>query len=129
MLARFIVFISALAAIVLLFFLVSMTPVSAGPLGILVVFICLYILVLGALTFLLWGIHRIIAKLAKPFTVRRPIHPISLLHAYYFSSVIALVPVMLVGMQSVGTVSAADVALVLLFAVIGCVYIAKRTAS
>lgn len=128
MLAKFISSISVAAAIVLLFFVTTTTPVTAGPLGILAVFICLYVVALGALTFLFWGLHRIIVRLLKPFTVRRPMQAMSLQRAYYFSSVLALAPVMLIGMQSVGTVSVYEVGLVGLFAIIGCIYIAKRTA-
>lgn len=128
MLAKFISSITVVAAIVLLFFVTTTTPVTAGPLGILAVFICLYVVVLGALTFLFWGLHRIIVRLLRPFTARRPMQAMSLHRAYYFSSVLALAPVMLIGMQSVGTVSVYEVGLVGLFAIIGCIYIAKRTA-
>lgn len=128
MLAKFIGFICVCAAIILLFFLVSSTPVSAGPLGILTVFICLYVLLLGGTTFAIWGAHRAIRLIAKPFVAKRPIPPLSLLRAYYFSTILALGPVMLIGMQSVGTVGIYEVVLVVLFVAIGCVYIAKRIA-
>lgn len=127
MLARFISLGGIIAAIILLFFVSSSTPVSAGPLGILVVFLCLYVLLLCSLTLFLWGLHRLIAKLLAPFTVRRPIRPVSLQRSYYFSSILALGPVMLVGMQSVGGIGPYEFGLVVLFVVIGCVYIAKRT--
>lgn len=127
MLARFISSMSIVAAIVLLFFVSTTTPATAGPLGILIVFICLYGVVFGSLTFFLWGIHRIIVKLLGPFTVRRPMQPLSLQRSYYYSSVIALAPVMLIGMQSVGALTIYEVGLVTIFAIIGCVYIAKRT--
>lgn len=47
--------------------------------------------------------------------------------SYYFASVIALAPVMVVGMQSVGEVGLYELLLVILFVGIACVYIAKRT--
>lgn len=127
MLGRFISSMSIIAAIVLLFFVSTTTPATAGPLGILIVFICLYVVVFGSLTFFLWGVHRIIVKLLKPFTVRRPMQPLSLQRSYYYSSVLALAPVMLIGMQSVGALTIYEVGLVAIFATIGCVYIAKRT--
>ena len=127
MLARFISIMSITAAIVLLFFVSVTTPATAGPLGILIVFICLYVVVFGSLTFFLWGVHRTIVKLLKPFTVRRPVQSLTLQRSYYYSSVLALAPVMLIGMQSVGPLTIYEVGLVTFFAVIGCVYIAKRT--
>jgi len=127
-LAKFISFISVLAAIVLLFFISSTTPVTAGPLGILVVFVCIYVVALGTVTFSLWGLNKVIVRLLKPFTVRRPMQVMSLQRAYYFSSILALAPVMLIGMQSVSVVGTYEVGLIGLFVIIGCIYIAKRTA-
>jgi hypothetical protein len=103
------------------------TPATIGPLGILIVFILMYVSVLGALTFLLYGISKVVSKLLSSFTVSKPAEALSLSRSYYFSSAIALAPVMFVGMQSVGEVSVYDVLLVALFVVIACVYIAKRT--
>lgn len=104
------------------------TPATIGPLGILFVFILLYVSVLGVLTFLLFGCSRIIAKLASSVIVRKStIQSLTLGRAYYYSSVLALAPVLFIGMQSVGEVSIYDVVLVVLFVVIACIYIAKRT--
>ncbi len=128
MLARVISTGGIIAAALLLFFVTTTTPSRAGPLGILVVFLCLYVMLFSALTFLIWGIQRIIVKLLSPFTIRRPMQPIRLSRAYYFSSVVSLGPVMLIGMQSVGGVGIYECGLVALFTIIGCVYIAKRTA-
>ena len=121
--------ISMVGAIVLLAVLLqTTTPATIGPLGILFVFILLYVSVLGVLTFLLFGCSRIIAKLVSSIIVRKPtIQPLTLGRAYYYSSVLALAPVLFIGMQSVGEVSIYDVVLVVLFVVIACIYIAKRT--
>jgi hypothetical protein len=123
-----IVAVSVVMAVTLLAGLLSMTePATIGPLGILAVFILMYVSVLGVLTFLLYGISRAIGKIATGFTVRKPIQPLTFRKSYYFSSVIALAPVMLIGMQSVGEVSIYEVLLIILFEVIACIYIAKRT--
>lgn len=127
MLARTLIVSGIIAAIVLLFFLLVTTPTTAGPLGILGVFVCMYVLVLVGLTFLSWGTYKIVVRLLRPFTVRRPLQPLSLLRAYYFSSVLALGPVMLIGMQSVGGINLYELVLVGLFLVIACIYTAKIT--
>jgi hypothetical protein len=121
--------ISMVGAIVLLAVLLqTTTPATIGPLGILFVFILLYVSALGVLTFLLFGCSRVVAKLAATLVVKKAtIHPLPLGRAYYYSSVLALAPVLFVGMQSVGKVSIYDVVLVVLFVTIACIYIAKRT--
>ena len=123
-----IVGISAVVAVVLLTVVLHVSqPSSVGPLGILFVFILLYLSVLGVLTFLLFIGSKILTKVAGSFTVKKPFTPLTFSRSYYFSSVIALAPVMFIGMQSVGEVSFYDVLLIVLFIVIACIYISKRT--
>jgi uncharacterized protein (DUF58 family) len=120
--------ISLVVAVTLLVTLLqTTTPATIGPLGILIVFILMYVSVLCVLTFLLFSVSRVVEKITTSFTVKRAIHQLSLRKSYYFSSVIALAPVMVVGMQSVGEVSFYEVMLVILFVAISCIYIAKRT--
>jgi hypothetical protein len=117
-----------LATMLLVIILQTTTPATIGPLGILFVFVLMYMSVLSALTFLLFIASKLVAKLALIMAVRRPVQPISLGKSYYYSSVAALAPVMLIGMQSVGEVGFYDILLILVFVIISCVYIAKRTA-
>jgi hypothetical protein len=119
---------SVVAAIVALaIFLLSTQPASVGPVGILFVFILMYVSVLGVLTFLIFGISRLVVKMSSPFTVKKPLQRLTIRRSYYFSSVVALAPVMLIGMQSVGEVGIYDFLLVVIFVVIACIYISKRT--
>jgi len=123
-----VVAISLIAAIVLLSILLRTTnPAMIGPLGILVVFILMYVSVLGTLTFLLFGASKLIGKVSSLLHLKRSVKMLTLGRSYYFSSVIALAPVMFVGMQSVGDIGIYDILLVLLFVVIACIYISKRT--
>lgn len=116
-----------IATVLLAVLLYTTTPAAVGPVGVLVVFALMYMLALGALTFLLFGLSNIISIFSSFITVKKPIRALTLSRSYYFSSVIALAPVMFVGMQSVGGVGGYDVLLVIFFVVIACVYIAKRT--
>ena len=127
MLGKIVVSSSIVAVVLLVVLLQTTTPATIGPLGILVVFILMYLSVLGLLTFLLFGISKIIHKLSVSFTVKKPLQGLTFNRAYYFSSVIALAPIMFVGMQSVAEVGFYDILLVIMFVVIACVYIAKRT--
>lgn len=128
MLGRVLTISLILATMLLVIVLQTTTPATIGPLGILFVFVLMYVSVLCVLTFLLFIASRVVAKLSSSMTVRRPIQQLSLVKSYYFSSVIGLAPVMLIGMQSVGEVGFYDVALIVVFVIISCVYIAKRTA-
>jgi len=121
--------ISLTASVTLLIVLLqTTTPATIGPLGILLIFVLMYVSVLCVLTFLLFGVTGVIAKVSASMTLKRPFQQLSLRRAYYFASVIALAPVILVGMQSVGEVSFYDVLLIVVFIVISCVYISKRSA-
>lgn len=106
--------------------LMTTTPASAGPFGLLLIFISAYLTSLGLVSFFLYGISRIILYASAGFTMRRPLQPMSFRRAYYFSTVLAAAPVMLVGLQSVGSVGIYEFILVVIFEVIGCLYIAKR---
>lgn len=127
MLGRILAVSLTVAVMLLIITLQTTTPVTIGPLGILFVFILMYVSVLCALTFLLYGFSAAVVRMSSSVTLKRPLRQLSLGRSYYFSSVIALAPVMLIGMQSVGEVGFYEVGLVVVFIVISTVYIAKRT--
>jgi hypothetical protein len=58
--------------------------------------------------------------------LRRPMKTLSFRRSYYYSTILAAAPVMLIGLQSVGSVGVYEVILILVFVVIGCVYVTKR---
>lgn len=115
------------ALVVLMALLYTTTPATIGPLGLLLVFIMIYTLVLGVLTFFVFGLSRLGTRLSGVLSLSRPLQSLTLKRAYYYCSVIALAPVMLLGMQSVGAIGIYEVVLVVLFTIIACVYIAKRS--
>ena len=51
---------------------------------------------------------------------------VALIKLYYFSSVLALAPVILLGIQSIGGIKLFDICLVVIFEVIACLYVYKR---
>lgn len=119
--------VSSLVAFVLLVLLLQTTqPATIGPLGILAVFILMYMSALGVLTFLIYWVNRLMIRMTVSLTIKRPLEPMSFGRSYYYASVAALAPVMIIGMQSVGDVGFYDLLLVVVFEVIACVYIAKR---
>lgn len=86
----------------------------------------MYTSALGVLTYLFVLGSRLISKLAHAARTRRPLRPLRFLHAYYYASVIAIAPAMLVGMLSIGGAGMIEIILVVVFIVAACVYIRKR---
>lgn len=127
MAGKFIAISGAVAVVLLAIMLQVTTPATIGPLGLLFVFILLYVASLSMLTFFIFAMSRVAARLARSVMLRRPLHVLTIPQAYYYGSVVGLAPVMLLGMQSVGSVGVYEALLVVLFAVLGCVYIAKRS--
>lgn len=112
---------STLCAFVLLSALLqSTTPSSIHPLGILFVFLLIYLLALGTLTFLLYGVFVGIAK------ARKKNGTVTLRRAYIYASALALAPVMLVGMSSIGKTGIYEFLLIVVFEMVVCFYIAKQ---
>jgi hypothetical protein len=122
-----IVAITTIASLCLLAILLNVTsPTTVGPFGLLIVFILGYMSSLGVVAYFIYIVSRVIAHTSSAFTVKKPVAPMTFRIAYYYSTVIAAAPIMLIGLQSVGAIGFYEVVLVLLFAVIGCVYITKR---
>lgn len=125
--ARTLLFIGLVSAGLLLILLTTTTPARAGAFGILAVFLLSYVVVLVATTLTLWSIASLTDKMAKKS--RRPSHKsyaIDIKRAYYFSTVIASGPVILISLNSVGGVSIYEFGLVALFVMLGCLYVARR---
>ena len=105
----------------LLVLLRNTSPSTIHPSGILLVFFLIYLLALGLLTFLIFQIGRFVKKVQRTST-----DSLSIKKAYYFASVIALAPVVFIGMSSIGRTSIYDISLVVLFEIVACLYVAKR---
>jgi len=103
-------------------------PTTTGPLGILVVFVLLYlfwlslffaVLHLGFVAMQKTGLFKIIMK-------RREGRPFKHGLAYYIASIVAFMPVLLLAMQSVNQLTLRDFILVFLFVVLAVFYVVKR---
>ena len=78
------------------------------------------------ISFFLYGVNRLVIMVFQHGTVKKMVRDFTFKRAYYYSTVLALAPVLLVGLQSVGAVSIYEICLVVLFEVIACVYVSKR---
>jgi heme/copper-type cytochrome/quinol oxidase subunit 2 len=104
-------------------FLVMMnisSPLYIGPVGILVVFVLLYIFIVSAFFAIMvtvcWLLSR--AKKEVSFSYRRQ---------YYLSSIMGLAPIFLLALHSIGSVGISEVLLVLLLVSLASFYLLRRT--
>ena len=120
--------ISTIVATVLLIIIVQTTnPSTAGPLGLLAVFFLLYVLILGVITELLWVGSHLVQSIGRRFTTKRPPGRLSLQRAYYFSTVLALGPVMALAMLSIGTFGVYEALLIAAFLAVAILYVSRRS--
>ena len=97
------------------------TPATIHPIGLLVFFLCLYAVFLGTLTYVIYFGHIFVRRIRQ-----RRLDSLSLWRSYQFASVIALAPVMLIAMRTVGSVTTLDVVFIGLFVAVAVFYIVKR---
>lgn len=106
----------------------AVDPVSAGPLGILFVFVIIYLIVASLLfTTLHWGVRFVSAQIVKHnkrVTVRA--YKMGVRKAYYIASAVAFGPVLLLALNSVRQLRVTDILLVGVFLALAIFYISKR---
>lgn len=129
MFGKIITFVTLLAAGLLIFVISNYSPSKAGPAGVLAVFFLLYIIFVGLFTALIRWSSWIIRQTQRWVRFARAKSPqeLSLQKAYYLASVVALAPVMLIGIGSVGAIHWYEIALVGIFVAVGYFYIEKRS--
>lgn len=126
MLPRILATLSLASLCALSLMLTFTSPATAGPFGLLVIFVSAYLTFLGLISFFLFGINRLILLVSTGMTVRKPLRAMEFKRAYYYSTVLAAAPVMLIGLQSVQAIGMYEVILVIIFEVVACLYVSKR---
>jgi hypothetical protein len=96
------------------------TPSGVGPFGVLVFFTLCYIACLGILVALCYLFFTLRNKLSKTH-----ISNISK-KSYYYGSVLAFAPVILIAMQSFGNIGVLEIGLVVVTMLVACFLVAKR---
>lgn len=114
--------------LILLLFMNATDPISAGPGGILIVFILIYLMVASLLfTILHLGVRTVSALLVKRGTrVTARSYKVGVRKSYYIASVVAFGPVLLLALNSVRQLKATDLLLVILLLALAIFYITKR---
>lgn len=114
--------------LILLVVMNQIDPVTAGPGGILLVFVLIYLIVASLLfTMLHWGVRfasGLIVKRGTRVTVRS--YRVGVRKAYYIASAVAFGPVLLLALNSVRQLKLTDILLVGLLLGLAIFYITKR---
>lgn len=106
------------------------SPADAGPVGLLAVFILIYIFWLGVFFLLIHGLGGIGYSLLGHFA-RRPNStvarkPLSVTRAYFVSSALAFGPVCAIAIGTFGQLRVWDVVLIVTFTALALFYVLKR---
>ena len=116
-----------LVAAGLLLLVVNLTvPGDVGAIGILAVFLLTYVVMLTLITFSLWMFGRLFNTLGHELRFLKRTYSLSLKRAYYYATVIAIAPVILLSLQSVGGAGFYEVVLTVLLTTLGCIYVSRR---
>lgn len=128
MLGKVIITIGLVAAGLLLILVTTTTPSSVGAAGILLVFVLSYIVILSGVSCFIWAASRLWLRFGGRLQRKRQGQAVEFRKAYYYASVVALAPVILLSLQSVGGAGIYEIGLVTLLVFLGCIYISKRAA-
>ena len=101
------------------------TPSDIPPVGLLVVFVAMYLVVLSVASFGLYGGSYVFSRVLHRLNALS-IRPLAFRSSYIYGSVLAIAPIMLIALQSVVEVKLLDVVLVVAFEGIACFYIWRR---
>lgn len=123
---RLLAIIGVAAFLGLLFIVTTTTPSSGGAAVVLALFILLYISLIALLTFLIYWLNHSFYRLFYS-DQKNPIGRLSFKRAYYYGTVFALAPVILVSMKSVGKSGPAEWLLVVIFLLVGYIYVSRQT--
>ena len=124
------IYLTPFVSVLLLLYIWNTTnPGTTGPLGILFVFVLLYLFWASIFFILLHAGFAIFRKtnLFRLFMSRREDKPFNWKLSYYVASIIAFMPVLLLAMQSVNQLTIRDVLLVLGFTGLAIFYVIRRS--
>ena len=123
----FLFFIWLLSLFILIYILGFTTPTQIGAVGVLVVFLLFYVVSTITATYFVYIANRIVLQLFFADVVNIKSKSMSLKKAYYFGSVFALGPVMMISLQSVGGVGLWSFVLVCFLLILGSLYVSRQT--
>ena len=114
-------------ALIAAFIMLQLTsPHQVGPLGVLAFFILAYIACASGAYLLLTYSSQLLRRTLPNGKMLLRLEGATEKRIYYYASFIALAPVIILGMQSVGSLRLTDLLLLAVFQLLGCFYISRR---
>ena len=123
---RTVAIVGLLSFVAIILILQLTTPEMIGPLGVLAFFVLVYILIASIVYLLLLMAIATLSRTSISGKGRARLEGLTGVKLYYYASFLALAPVIMLGMRSVGLLGPFDVLLVLVFELLGCFYISRR---
>lgn len=102
------------------------TPATIHPIGLLVFFLCVYVLIFSLLGVLIRSMSIGYAALAGQIRSTKQA-PLTLRQSYSYASAAAFAPVILLAMRTVGDIQLTDIVFVIIFVSVAIFYVAKRS--
>ena len=128
MLQRSIALLTIVSVLMLLVLVTTTSPANAGPVGILGFFVFMYGAALGVLTFLFRFLGMVLIKIVPKNRMRALLgQGVTFRKSYYYATVAASIPVMVMAMQTVGEIGIYQILLIIFFVVVAWIFVANRT--
>ncbi len=127
MLGKVLTIIGIISVTLLAYVLLTTTPSQVGVVGVLVVFLSFYIALAVLMTFFIYWFNKLVTQLFFADVANYKNKTLSLKKSYYYGLVLALGPVVLISLQSVGGGSVRSFIMVCVLLILGSIYIAKQT--
>jgi len=122
---KYVISLTLISIVLVSLMLFNTDPSKIGPLGILAVFVLLYVITLSIVSYIIFISSGLFSSIRVHFGLKR-IERWNFTKCYLFGSVIAIGPIVILGISSLGSVSFYEIILVLLFLVISCFFVSKK---
>lgn len=129
MISKIIFSLSGLSGVGIFFMLTQTSPNKVGPIGILMLFVMIYLVFLGLINMFLYGTYRVFSIGYSYFRKGQPALNKQDKTASFFlrySAALAFAPISLIAKQSTGGVGVFEIILLTVVEIIALIYISKR---
>lgn len=128
MLKLFVPILTSISLCLLIVILNVTSPSTVGPFGILAVFLLIYISSFWIVAIFLFGANKGLRYFISATGNHIKIRNMTFKQSSYFASIIATAPVMVLALRSVGVFGWHGYLLVIIFIIIGCLYVSRKIA-
>ena len=127
MISKIIFSLSTLSGVGLFLMLTQTSPNKVGPLGILILFMMVYLVFLGVISFFLYGSYRVFSIAVVYFRKGQPVVQKEVkTPGFFLKYSAAFAPISLIAKQSTGGVGIFEILLLTIIEIIAIIYISKR---